>query len=248
MYTNINRFLSQLESLFSLYPYFDDNTKLIYAQSGFQSGPAATWWHSMPYSQRPHTWDDFVSALSTQFLGPHHQLLVHGRLRSLKQSTSLQPHVTLFESLCRQLHIELEGDNTTTVALDFIRTLRDPLKEKVLSNAPKICSYEQILQVTRSADATMALARVARDDNRLSPPPRSPYPPTTPSPHNKPSSSNRGNYSSNPNPHNRNSSSSSSRSISGPRLHTTTTQQQRAPIYTGNFPQAPPPPPKNHRK
>lgn len=120
----------------------DDNERVPLAITKLV-GAAKAWWRSIPESQRPTTWDQFVIRIKGQFFPANYEQASRDRLRACKQTKSVSEYIDRFRKI-----VALIPDLSSGDAIDrFV----DGLKVKVKQQA-RLHSFSSLEEAYEFAD------------------------------------------------------------------------------------------------
>ena len=110
----------------------DENSRVMFATT-LLKGHAANWWYMLVQSgQAPNQWENFKSALRTEFVPQNSERRNRDKLRSLRQTASVAGYLTAF----RNLVIAIPGMNDAEKLDRFTAGLKQEVKIEVLKANP----------------------------------------------------------------------------------------------------------------
>lgn len=158
-------FLQLMDSHFRYYGMTDEESQITYATNCFPFDSNAQHWWADFQTNRPTTWDRFVEELKCQYIGPNHLLFVQHAYRRLRQTGDISKYIHQFQSMARQLGINLEHPNTREQAFDFVRGLKQELQTTIMAQGLHITSYPQVRDHAKRLASNMDLSTITNKDS-----------------------------------------------------------------------------------
>lgn len=158
-FVNVSTWLYKVEQFLSLTQLsapttiITDHNRIAFASS-YLSGNAAIWWfHLVSSATTPTTWESFKAALMNEFIPRDHDRRARDKLRTLKQTTSVEKYLAEYRNITLMIGDMNDGEKVDR----FVDGLKYQVRVEVLKT--NCGTFEDCARVALNVDSALWRAR-----------------------------------------------------------------------------------------